>query len=58
MTVVTRPLRRELTRLLPHRPFSLRFWDGTQLPRTTEHQAPEFTAHSPAALAHVLRAPG
>lgn len=53
----TAPLRRELTAALPERPFSIRFWDGTSVPATTP-DAPQFTFHSPEALAHVIRAPG
>jgi cyclopropane fatty-acyl-phospholipid synthase-like methyltransferase len=51
------PLRRELAQALPERPFALRFWDGTQLAATTEG-GPVFTVRSPAAVAHMLRAPG
>jgi cyclopropane-fatty-acyl-phospholipid synthase len=53
----TEPLRRELARALPERPFALRFWDGTELAATTPG-GPVFTARSPAAAAHLLRAPG
>jgi cyclopropane-fatty-acyl-phospholipid synthase len=53
----TAPLRRELTRTLPSRPFKLRFWDGTELP-ATEGLGPTLYFKSPRALAHVLRAPG
>ena len=53
------PLARELERALPDRPFALRFWDGTELPPTSANgAAPRFTARSPRAVAHVLRAPG
>jgi cyclopropane-fatty-acyl-phospholipid synthase len=51
------PLRRELERTLPERPFTIAFWDGTSLPSTTA-DGPAFTVSSPAALAHLLRAPG
>ncbi len=51
------PLRRELAQALPERPFALHFWDGTQLAATTEG-GPVFTVRSPAAVAHMLRAPG
>jgi cyclopropane-fatty-acyl-phospholipid synthase len=51
------PLRRELARALPSRPFELRLWDGTAL-AATEPGGPVFTARSPAAVAHLLRAPG
>jgi cyclopropane-fatty-acyl-phospholipid synthase len=50
------PLRRELHRLLPQRPFNVRFWDGNTVPATTD-QAPTFFVRRPAALAHFLRAP-
>ncbi|MGA8365565.1 MAG: hypothetical protein WB709_13770, partial [Solirubrobacteraceae bacterium] len=51
------PLRRELARALPSRPFALRFWDGSQLEPTVEG-GPVLTVRSPAAIAHMLRAPG
>jgi cyclopropane-fatty-acyl-phospholipid synthase len=50
-------LRRELERALPERPFALRFWDGGELPATAPG-GPTFTLRSPAAVAHLLRAPG
>jgi cyclopropane-fatty-acyl-phospholipid synthase len=53
----TGPLRGELARALPRRPFALRFWDGTDLP-ATEPDSPTFRFTTPRALAHVLRAPG
>ena len=53
----TDSLRRELQQALPHRPFAVRFWDGTGV-EATEAGAPTFSFHSPRALAHVLRAPG
>jgi cyclopropane-fatty-acyl-phospholipid synthase len=53
----TGPLRRELTRALPSRPFGLRFWDGTELP-ATEPGSPTLHFKTPQALAHVVRAPG
>jgi cyclopropane-fatty-acyl-phospholipid synthase len=53
----TSPLRRQLARSLPARPFAVRFWDGTVLP-ATNGGGPTFTVRSPAAVAHVLRAPG
>jgi cyclopropane-fatty-acyl-phospholipid synthase len=56
-TVLTRPLRREIARALPDRPFGLRFWDGSVVPATVTG-APEFHARTPAALAHFLRSPG
>jgi cyclopropane-fatty-acyl-phospholipid synthase len=54
----TEPLRRELAAALPERPFTLELWDGTTLPATNGGGGPTFTAHSRAALAHALRAPG
>jgi cyclopropane-fatty-acyl-phospholipid synthase len=51
------PLRRELARALPLRPFTLRFWDGSELAATAEG-GPVFTVRSPAAVAHLLRTPG
>jgi cyclopropane-fatty-acyl-phospholipid synthase len=51
------PLRRELARALPARPFALRFWDGSQLEPTVAG-GPVLTVRSPAAVAHLLRAPG
>jgi cyclopropane-fatty-acyl-phospholipid synthase len=51
------PLRRELARALPTRPFTLRFWDGSQL-EPTAAGGPVLTVRSPAAIAHMLRAPG
>ncbi len=53
----TEPLRRGLAGALPERPFALRFWDGTELPATAP-DGPVFTVRSPAAVAHLLRAPG
>ncbi len=51
------PLRRELALALPDRPFDLRFWDGSELAPTAPG-GPVFTVRSPAAVAHLLRAPG
>ena len=53
----TRPLREAVAAALPHRPFSLAFWDGTRV-EATAPGGPTFTARSPRALAHLLRAPG
>ncbi len=56
---VTEPLRREVARALPARPFAVRFWDGTELPASGANGAgPTFTVRSPRAIAHALRAPG
>jgi cyclopropane-fatty-acyl-phospholipid synthase len=53
----TAPLRRALQSALPRRPFSIAFWDGTRV-EATEPGGPVFRFKSPAALAHVVRAPG
>jgi cyclopropane-fatty-acyl-phospholipid synthase len=52
----TGPLRAELEAQLPERPFTIRFWDGASVPATAN--GPTFTVRHPAAIAHVLRAPG
>ncbi len=59
MSPLARPaaLRRELEGALPERPFTVRFWDGTELPASTPG-APVLSVRSPAAIAHALRAPG
>jgi cyclopropane-fatty-acyl-phospholipid synthase len=51
------PLSRELSRLLPSRPFHVRFWDGGAVAATSA-DAPTFFVRRPSALAHFLRAPG
>ena len=53
----TAPLRAALADALPERPFTVSLWDGTEVP-TTGTDGPTFTARSPRALAHLLRAPG
>jgi cyclopropane-fatty-acyl-phospholipid synthase len=50
-------LRREIEARIPERPFTVEFWDGTKLP-STAGGGPTFSVRSPAAAAHVLRAPG
>jgi cyclopropane-fatty-acyl-phospholipid synthase len=52
----TAPLRDAIAQALPERPFSVSFFDGSELPGTAP--GPRFTVRSPAALAHALRAPG
>jgi cyclopropane-fatty-acyl-phospholipid synthase len=52
----TAPLRRQIERLFVERPFEIRFWDCSAVPRTDP--GPVFTVRSPRAVAHVLRAPG
>jgi cyclopropane-fatty-acyl-phospholipid synthase len=53
----TGPLRAELERAFPERPFAVRLWDGSEVSSTTSG-APTFTLRSPRGLAHLLRAPG
>jgi cyclopropane-fatty-acyl-phospholipid synthase len=53
----TAPLAGELERALPERPFSVSLWDGTRVAATTGG-GPTIHVRSPAAVAHVLRAPG
>jgi cyclopropane-fatty-acyl-phospholipid synthase len=52
------PLREELARALPERPFEVAFWDGSTLPSTNGKSLTTFRVKSPIALAHALRAPG
>ena len=55
----TEPLRREIARAFPSRPFAVQFWDGTWLPASDGNgDGPTFGVRSPAAIAHALRAPG
>jgi cyclopropane-fatty-acyl-phospholipid synthase len=51
------PLRREIRRAFPERPFHVRFWDGGTVEATVA-DAPTFVVRRPSALAHILRAPG
>jgi len=53
----TTPLRREIERQFPERPFSIEFWDGTTVP-ATRAGGPTFMVRSPRALAQALGAPG
>jgi cyclopropane-fatty-acyl-phospholipid synthase len=53
----TEPLRREIERTFPERPFTIEFWDGTAVPSTNE-DGPTFSVRSPKAIANLLRAPG
>src|SRR3954454_6842769 len=50
------PLRRELERAFPERPFRVEFWDGTALPSTDG--GPTVAVRGPAAIAHGRRSPG
>jgi cyclopropane-fatty-acyl-phospholipid synthase len=56
--VSTAPLREALADALPERPFTVRFWDGAQLPSTNGVAGPTFSVRSPLAMSHLLRAPG
>jgi cyclopropane-fatty-acyl-phospholipid synthase len=55
--LLTAPLRSEIERVLPSRPFGLRFWDGGAVPGT-DANAPTFFVRRPVAVAQFLRAPG
>jgi cyclopropane-fatty-acyl-phospholipid synthase len=55
--VMTRPLRRALEESVPDRPFTVRFWDGGELPATSPG-GPVLTFSDPAGLAHIVRRPG
>jgi cyclopropane-fatty-acyl-phospholipid synthase len=52
----TAPLRAALADALPDRPFSISFWDGTEVAGTAS--GPRFSVRSPRAVAHALTAPG
>ena len=52
----TAPLREAMAEAIPDRPFTVAFWDGTELDGTAA--GPRFTVRSPRALAHALMAPG
>src|SRR3954449_8224614 len=54
----TASFRSALEDALPERPFRVVLWDGSELPPTNPNGGPTFTARTPHALAHVLRAPG
>ena len=51
------PLRDELVRALPERPFTVELWDGSEV-SATNGGGPTFRVRSPKALGHMLRAPG
>jgi hypothetical protein len=44
-SATTAPLRRAIERLIPERPFSIEFWDGTGVP-ATEDGGPVFSVRS------------
>ena len=55
----TTPLREEIDRVVPSRPFRVEFWDGSSLPPTENGGGgPTFTVRSPKAVAQALAAPG
>jgi cyclopropane-fatty-acyl-phospholipid synthase len=56
--VSTGPLRTELERALPERPFQVEFWDGGSLPATNGAGGPRFRVRDASAVGHLLRAPG
>ena len=56
--ISTDPLRREIERTLPERPFTVNLWDGLTIPSTSNGDGPRFTVNSPRALAQLVRAPG
>jgi cyclopropane-fatty-acyl-phospholipid synthase len=51
------PLRTEIERVFPERPFAIEFWDGSALP-PTNGGGPTFRVASRKAIGHALRAPG
>jgi cyclopropane-fatty-acyl-phospholipid synthase len=53
----TAPLRRQIQRLFPDRPFAIELWDGTGVP-ATNGGGPTLTVRSPRGITHLLRAPG
>jgi cyclopropane-fatty-acyl-phospholipid synthase len=50
-------LRRELVRSLPSRPFTIKFWNGAEVPATSP-DGPTFVVRSPKAVAHAVATPG
>ena len=53
----TAPLREAMAEAIPDRPFTVAFWDGSELPSTSS-DGPRFSVRSPRALAYALTAPG
>src|SRR3954452_16776522 len=51
------PLRDEIARVFPDRPFRIEFWDGSELP-PTNGGGPTFKLANRKAVGHALRAPG
>jgi cyclopropane-fatty-acyl-phospholipid synthase len=57
----TGPLREEIARVIPERPFHVEFWDGSTLPATASGNGdgtPTFSVRSPKAVAQALASPG
>jgi cyclopropane-fatty-acyl-phospholipid synthase len=57
----TGPLREEIARVIPERPFHVEFWDGSALPATADRNGdgtPTFSVRSPKAVAQALASPG
>src|SRR2546428_13730988 len=54
----TGPLCAELEGVLPERPFQVEFWSGVSLPASNGAGGPTFYVRGPAAIGHLLRAPG
>ena len=58
----TAPLREEIARVIPSRPFRVEFWDGTHIPATSAggngRGTPTFQVRSPKAVTQALAAPG
>jgi cyclopropane-fatty-acyl-phospholipid synthase len=57
----TAPLREEIARVIPERPFHVEFWDGSALPATASgngNGTPTFSVRSPKAVAQALASPG
>jgi cyclopropane-fatty-acyl-phospholipid synthase len=53
----TGPLREAMAEAIPDRPFTVAFWDGSEIPSTSSN-GPRFSVRSPRALAYALTAPG
>jgi cyclopropane-fatty-acyl-phospholipid synthase len=53
----TGPLREAMAEAIPDRPFTVAFWDGSEIPSTSS-DGPRFSVRSPRALAYALTAPG
>jgi cyclopropane-fatty-acyl-phospholipid synthase len=53
----TEPLRREIVRAIPERPFTIEFWDRSTVP-ASDGSGPRFIVRSPRAVAQALLAPG